>query len=114
MAGQFLKGRGGRRAIEIQHAERGATGVVAAEGHCGDVHFVAAQQRADQADDAGLVMILIDEQHTHRRRLDLAAVERHEARAVGLAEQCARCGEHLPVGAEGIDLHQLGVVGLDV
>ena len=42
---------------------------------------MAAEQRADVADDAGLIVVLDDEQRAFERRLDADAVHQHQARA---------------------------------
>ncbi len=43
---------------------------VAAEREVGDVHLVAAEQRADVADDARLIVVLDDEQRAFERRFN--------------------------------------------
>src|SRR6266540_3566106 len=40
------EGLGGRHAVEVKDGQRLAAGLVAAEAHAGDVHLVAAHQRA--------------------------------------------------------------------
>ena len=39
-----------RRAVEVQHRDRLAAGLLPADGHLGDVHAVLAEDRADEAD----------------------------------------------------------------
>ena len=51
---------------------------VAAEREVGDVDAVPAENRADRADDARLVVVHHQQHRAVERRFDLHAVEQHE------------------------------------
>src|SRR5688500_14332264 len=54
---------------------------ITAEREVRDVHLMAAEQRADIADDARLVVVLDHEQCPIERRFDANAVDKHEPKA---------------------------------
>ena len=67
-----------RRGVEFDDPDRAR--FVPTEREIGDVHRVAAEDRADLADDARLVCVLDDEKRSLERRFDLDAIEQRQAR----------------------------------
>ena len=69
--------------VHLHHADGAvdATLRIATEREVGDVDVVAAEQRADVADDARLVVVLDDEERAFERRFNADAIYQHQAQA---------------------------------
>jgi hypothetical protein len=69
------------------------------------------EEGAEGADDAGLVLVLDEEQLAFGDELERAAVDRDDARRLGLADDGAGDGDGLAAREHGLDEDESSVVG---
>src|SRR5205085_8627202 len=72
---QFFAGR----AIEIQHRERGAAGLISTERHRCDVHAMLPKQGPDATDHAGAIGIFEDDNNTMRPRFHRSGINANDS-----------------------------------
>ena len=70
--------------VDVHDAD--GAGVAAAEREVGDVHAVAAENRAHFADDARLIVVRDNQHRPAKRRLDVDAADRDEPGTVRLED----------------------------
>src|SRR2546425_3276162 len=82
------------RIVEREDHERLAPRMEPADLHGRDVHVVLAQERTDASDEAGLVLVLREEQMSFDRHVDPEVVDEHDARIALDEGPRDLCGAH--------------------
>src|SRR5437763_4277802 len=68
-----------RCGVEIQHRERGATGLISTERHCGDVHAATAEQCANSSNHPGAIRVFQYQHDAMRTRFYRTAVYAYDS-----------------------------------
>src|SRR5712692_1527202 len=87
--------RGRWHAVQIQHRQRLAAGIVTAQTHAGDVYLVLAHQGPDVTHDTGAVLVVHEEQNSFGDDLHRLAHQANDAGLVPLAQDRAAGREAL-------------------
>src|SRR6266550_4679670 len=75
------------RAIKIQNCQSGATGLISAQGHGGNVHTAIPKQRSNSAHHSGPIGVFEHKDNATGPRLNRAAVHADNSR--GRSKKCA-------------------------